>query len=210
VLEGSEQSSGDRVRFNARLINAETGAHLWADKVDAGRADLLAMADEVVTGLARSLEIETNAIEAARVARAAQGNLDAEDLALRCQAGFDSATTGSSEQAAAFDLCDRALQIDGRNVVALSILAIKYYLRASQIADREADIQRAADLLARALALEPDSYRAHAYKAQLLVYQKRQEEALVEAERSLALNPSFIPAYVPVCQANWALGDRKR
>ncbi|MFB9264434.1 adenylate/guanylate cyclase domain-containing protein [Bradyrhizobium erythrophlei] len=208
VLEGSEQSSGDRVRFNAQLISAETGAHLWADKFDAGRADLLTMADEVVMRLARSLEIETNAIEAARVARAVQGNLDAEDLALRCQAGFDTSTVGSAERAAAFDLCDRALQIDGRNVIALNILAAKYIfgLINGLSADREADIQRAAELVARALAIEPNNYRAHAYKAFLLSVQKRHEEALIEAERSLALNPSFIPAYSPLCGANWALG----
>jgi adenylate cyclase len=213
VLEGSEQRSGDQVRVNAQLIRAETGAHLWADEFDAARADLLTMEDEIVTRLARSLEIETNAIEAARVAQAPQGNLDAEDLAMRCQAGWDSSMAGSAEQAAAYDLCDRALQIDGRNVVALVILAVKYLQRSSLAGlttDRQADIQRATDLLARALALEPDNYRVHAYKAQLLYYQKRQEEALVEAERSLALNPSFIPAYFPLCSANWALARPKK
>ena len=40
VLEGSEQRSGNRVRVNAQLIDAETGAHLWADQFDADRADL--------------------------------------------------------------------------------------------------------------------------------------------------------------------------
>jgi adenylate cyclase len=206
VLEGSEQSSGDRVRVNAQLISAETGAQLWADEFDTGRADLLTTEDEIVTRLARSLEIEMNAIEAARVARVAPANLDAQDLAMRCHAGFNSSTQGSAELAAAFDLCDRALQIDGHNVVALNILAVKYIQQARQTADREADIQRAADLLARALALEPDSYWAHATKAELLILQKRPEEALVEAERSLALNPSFIPAYGSLCNGNLVLG----
>ena len=41
VLEGSEQHSGNQVRVNAQLIDAETGAHLWADQFDADRADLL-------------------------------------------------------------------------------------------------------------------------------------------------------------------------
>ncbi len=41
VLEGSVQPSGDQVRVNAQLIDADSGAHLWADQFDAPRADLL-------------------------------------------------------------------------------------------------------------------------------------------------------------------------
>ena len=52
VLEGSEQHSGNQVRVNAQLIDAETGAHLWADQFDADRADLLQMQDEIVTRIA--------------------------------------------------------------------------------------------------------------------------------------------------------------
>ena len=52
-LEGSEQHSGNQVRVNAQLIDAETGAHLWADQFDADRiTDLLQMQDEIVTRLA--------------------------------------------------------------------------------------------------------------------------------------------------------------
>ena len=87
VLEGSEQHSGNQVRVNAQLIDAETGAHLWADQFDADRADLLQMQDEIVTRLARAMEIQLVAVDAARVTRTRPGNLDAEDLARRCKAG---------------------------------------------------------------------------------------------------------------------------
>src|SRR5271154_784044 len=87
VLEGSEQHSGNQVRVNAQLIDAETGAHLWADQFDADRADLLQMQDEIVTRLARALEIQLSAVDAARVEQTRPGNLDAEDLARRCKAG---------------------------------------------------------------------------------------------------------------------------
>jgi adenylate cyclase len=212
VVEGSAQQSGDQVRVNAQLIGAETGAQIWTDQFDTSRADLLTMEDEIVTRLARSLEIETNAIEAARVARARPGNLDAEDLALRCQAGLAGSTAESAERAAAYALCERALQLDGDNVVALNNLAVRYFHRATTglSSDPRADIQRGADLVARALALEPDSYGAHYAKAQLLLAEKRQDEALVEAERSRALNPSFIPAYTAACIAYWELGHPEK
>jgi hypothetical protein len=86
VLEGSEEPSGDRVRVNVQLIDAETGAHLWADRFDANRTDLLAMQDEIVQRLSGPLELRMVDVDAARVART-PGNRDAQDLALQCFAG---------------------------------------------------------------------------------------------------------------------------
>jgi len=69
ALEGSAQKSGKRVRVSAQLIDTETGAHLWADQFDADQTDLLEMQDEIVTRLARTLQIQLSAVEASRVAR---------------------------------------------------------------------------------------------------------------------------------------------
>ena len=69
ILEGSQEQGGNRVRVNAQLIDAETGAHLWADKFDADRTDLLEMQDEIVTRLSRALQMRLTEVEAARVAR---------------------------------------------------------------------------------------------------------------------------------------------
>jgi len=119
VLEGSEQQSGDRVRVNAQLIEAETGAHLWAEQFDADRANLLQMQDEIVTRLARALEIQLSAVDAARIVQTRPGNLDAEDLARRCKAGDWNTVPLGKEWEAAYALCAQALQIDDRNVTAL-------------------------------------------------------------------------------------------
>jgi adenylate cyclase len=97
-------------------------------------------------------------------------------------------------------------------VVALNTLAWRYItgVGTGLSADPKADIQRGADLVARALALEPDSYWAHHVKSQLLLVQKRPDEALVEAKRSRALNPSFIDAYADECFAYWGLGQPEK
>jgi adenylate cyclase len=52
VLEGSAERSGQRVRVSAQLIDAATGAHLWADQFDAEQGEMLEMQDEIVTRLA--------------------------------------------------------------------------------------------------------------------------------------------------------------
>jgi tetratricopeptide (TPR) repeat protein len=208
VLEGSEQHTDARVRVSAQLIDVETGAHLWADRFDADRADLLQMQDDIVTRLARALQIELAAVEAARIPWMQQSNPNAEDLALRGEAIFLRYGPSRGELDEAFDLCERALDIDPKNVRALSILAERYATRLTgmQSTDREADVRCADEFASRALAADPNSYHAHHAKARSLVAQKRAEEALIEAERSLRLNPSFIPTYLDFCQANLALG----
>jgi adenylate cyclase len=212
VLEGSEQQSGDRVRVNAQLIEAETGAHLWADQFDADRANVLRMQDEIVTRLARALEIQLSAVDAARVEKTRPGNLDAEDLARRCKAAYYSAPPLGKEWEAAFAHCRQALQMDDRNVNALGLMAFWYIVPVieAQSADPQAAIRQADELASRAIAIDPNDYWAYFPKAWVLMAQNRHEEAIVAAERSLALNPSFIDAYEVLSIANNFLGRPDR
>jgi adenylate cyclase len=207
VLEGSEQHGGNRVRVNAQLIGAETGAHVWADQFDADRSDPLQMQDDIVMRVARALQTQLVTIEAARVARTHATNPDAEDLAMRCEAaliGFPTLVLAEP----GFALCERALQIDKDNVRALANLAHKFAwgLVSMRSVDLEADVRRADELASRALQLDPNYYLAHNAKALVLLAQKRHQEALAEAERTLVLNPSYIAAYVGLCSAYFRMG----
>jgi adenylate cyclase len=213
VLQGSEQRGGNQVRVHAQLIDAETGAHLWADQFDADRADLLQMQDEIVTRLARAMEIKLTAIDAARVQQTRPGNLDAEELAMRCEVGVDNFfVQGSKEFTAALDFCDRALQIDNSNVFALTGMTFKYIVPVilAQSRDPQGDIRQADEFVSKALAIDSNSYWAHFAKAYVLMAQNRTQEAVVEGDRSLSLNPSFINAYFALCAANNFLGRPDR
>ena len=81
VLEGSVQRDGTRVRVNAQLIDAETGAHLWAERFDEEIADLFKLQDQVVARLANTLGREFEKVEAEKGARSK--NPDAVDLVMR-------------------------------------------------------------------------------------------------------------------------------
>ena len=201
AVEGSAQSSGNKVRVTAQFIDAETGAHLWADQFDADRSNLLEMQDEIVVRLSRALLFQYVAVDIARVDRTRPGNLDAQDLAMRCVADFAAGPTGL---ATAFSLCDRALQIDPRNGLALGISAfmIIFPVIIAQSDDPIAATRRADELVSRALAIDPNDDFAHITKAWVLMAQNRHEEAIVEAERSLALNPSNVDAYAAIGVAN--------
>jgi TolB-like protein len=81
VLEGSVQRDQNRVRVNAQLIDAETGAHLWADRFEEDVADLFKLQDQVVARLANTLGYELVKAEAEKAARSK--NPDAIDLTMR-------------------------------------------------------------------------------------------------------------------------------
>jgi adenylate cyclase len=58
VLQGSVRRTGDQVRVNVQLIDAESGAHLWADRFDTDRANLAAAQDDITGRLARTFNLE--------------------------------------------------------------------------------------------------------------------------------------------------------
>ena len=66
MLEGSVQRDQNRVRVNAQLIDAESGAHLWADRFEEDVADLFKLQDHVVARLANALGYELVKAEARR------------------------------------------------------------------------------------------------------------------------------------------------
>jgi adenylate cyclase len=192
VLEGSVQPSGDRMRVDAQLIDADSGAHLWAEQFDTPRADLLQTQDAIVTRLANTLDFQLLYAEGARLKRTPAANPDAEDLALQCSAGSYKAGGIGKEADAAYALCDQALAIDPNNVRALTELGVKFWLPAvlGLSSDPKGDLERADELESKALALKPDEVLAHSRKGWVLQAQGRNDEAVAEFERALALNPS--------------------
>ena len=208
ALEGSVQPAGNQVRVNAQLIDTDSGAHLWAEEFDHERGDLLQMQDDIVTRLARALQIQFTDIEAARLKRAHPANPDAQELAMRCQASYFDFGQYGKQAEAGFHLCEQALEIDPNNVLALATLTTAFVARVltAQSPDRDADIKRADELASRALAIDPNSPDANSSKAGVLVVQRRFAEARAEGERAIALNPSQMDAYRRFCVVDLLTG----
>jgi adenylate cyclase len=192
VLEGSVQPGGDRVRVNAQFIDAESGAHLWAEQFDTARAELLQMQDEIVTHLAHAMEYQFPQVEAARLKRSPPANPNAEDLALRCNAGVQKGGYIGKEADAGFSLCEQALALDPNNVHALTMLSIKYYL--PFLYGLKGDLDKADELLSHAIAVDPDSAVAHHLKSWIFYIQKRFDEVAAENVRAIALDPAMTDA----------------
>ena len=148
VLEGSVQPSGDRMRVNAQLIDAGSGAHLWVQQFDTPRADLLQTQDAIVAHLTNTLDLQLQQAYVASVKRTPAANRDAEDLALQCSHGQWKAGSIGKEADAAFALCEQALALDPNNVRALMALGVKFWLPAAigLSSDPKGDLERADQL----------------------------------------------------------------
>ena len=211
VLEGSEQHSRDKVRVSARLIDVASGAHLWADQFVAPRSDLFEAQDDIVRPIARTLQLQLIAADLARASRTRPNSPDGQDLALRCKAAAYN-WQGMATVGDVVATCQRSLQADERDAFAPSILAIIIALSVvtSQSVDRVSDLEKAEALTSRAFALDPGSDFAHIAKSWVLMGRNRHEQAISEAERALALNPSFIETYYIRCAAYNFIGQPDR
>jgi adenylate cyclase len=189
VLEGSVRLSGNQVRVNAQLIDAETDAHLWAERFDRDMGDLFALQNEITSRLANALGVELIAREAARPT----DYPDALDYILRGRAVFLKPRTRDTYREA-IDLFGHALALDPQSVEAQSRLAGSLAFRVLDLMtdSAAADLARAEGLVGQALAASPHYALAHFVKGYVLRAQNRWEEAVPEYETALALNRNLV------------------
>jgi len=110
VLEGSVRKAGDSVRVTAQMIDAATGAHVWAERFDRSSDDIFALQDEIALSAVGAIAPSVRKAEIERVKRKRPESLDAYDLVLRAQPDVDS---GMPEQVTrALGLLDRAIAIE--------------------------------------------------------------------------------------------------
>jgi len=192
VLEGEVQRSGSRVRVTAQLIDAETDAHLWAERFDGDAGDLFALQEEITNRIAVALDLELVDAAAARPSE----RPDARDYILRGRA-LRLKPPSRENRTNAIALFEKALALDQQSVAAQSWLAIELTARALDFmtGTAAADIVRAEGLAERALAASPRSSVAHFAKGQVLRAQDRFDEAIPEYETVIALNRNWAHAY---------------
>jgi TolB-like protein/cytochrome c-type biogenesis protein CcmH/NrfG len=191
VLEGSVRRSGDQVRVNAQLVDAETGAHLWAERFDREATDLLAVQNEITNRIAATLHLALIGAEAARPIERS----DATDYILRGRAAFYRSPTRDN-YAEAVVWFERALSVDPTSAEAKSLLASILAERAlARMTDTSADdFARAETLVRQVLAVSPRSPIAHYAYGQVLRASRRNEQCIGEYQETLAFNPGWADA----------------
>jgi TolB-like protein len=191
ILEGSVQRSRNQLRINAQLVDAESDAHLWAERFNGDTSDLFALQDEITSRIAVTLDLELVRAEAARTTE----HPDALDYILRGRAASNKPPS-RDKYAESISLYERALALDPRSVEAQSLLAGALTGRVlNNMTDTAAaDIARAEGLAGQALAASPLIPLAHFAKGQVLRALRRYEEAIPEYETALASNRNWVSA----------------
>ena len=204
ILEGSIRRSGNQVRVNAQLIDAETDAHLWAERFDSDASDLFALQDEVTNRIAITLNLELIGAEAARPT----DHPEALDYILRGRAtGFK--PNSREVYAEAIGLYERALTLDPESVEAQTQLANVLVARVIDLMTdtAPADLVRANELVSRALAAYPRHAKAHLVKGRVLRAQNRWDEAVLEFETALTLDRNQVWALHFLAQCKLLTGS---
>jgi adenylate cyclase len=204
LLEGSVQRSGNQVRVNAQLIDAETDAHLWAERFDGDRGDLFTLQNEITSRIAGSLNLELTAREAARPT----AHPDALDYILKGRAAY-SKPASRDTYAEAISFYERALDLDPQCAEARSLLARTLAARAmdGMTDTAAADLAHAEGLARSALAASWRSPLAHFAKGHVLRAQGRLEEAIPEYETAITLNRNWVFAYVALGACKLLTGE---
>jgi TolB-like protein/class 3 adenylate cyclase/tetratricopeptide (TPR) repeat protein len=99
VLEGSVRKAGSRLRITAQLIDADSGAHTWADRFEGSLEDVFALQDEVTEKVVVAIAPRVERAEMARAKRRHSSNTDAYDCYLRGLACLSPLTPDNIEQA---------------------------------------------------------------------------------------------------------------
>jgi TolB-like protein/class 3 adenylate cyclase len=196
VVEGSVQSAGNRVRISAQLIDAESGAHLWAERFDKPYADLLDTQDEVSARLARAIHVELVAGESRRATREHGDRLDSLDHALNGWAAWNQPLSLEAARKAR-GFFEAALRLDEHNVSALLGLANAHMWEVNMYVsnDREAQIRAAEAAAAKALAMNPNAADVHVTYGTVLFAMRAPEHALREFELAVSLDSNLALAH---------------
>jgi len=194
VLEGSVRKDGRRVRISAVLIDATTGAHLWADRFDGSLEEIFDLQDQVAVSIAGIIEPTLQAAEIRYSFERPMTDLTAYDLYLRARSVASSYERDGIAEA--LELLGQAIARDPRYGLALATAAtyrvdLENY---DWIDDREGEENRrtAIDLARQALRTGADDPGVLGRAAVVLgCFGEDIDAALALIDRALALNPSF-------------------
>jgi TolB-like protein len=195
VLEGSVLLDPDRVRVNVQLIDAEMDKHLWAERFDKGRSQLLQVQDEIVARLSRS--VGTQLVYSEAVRDPSKRGADALDLVMRARAVMNSVKR-PEHPAAAIELFQQAL-LRNRDcvdaMVGIALARIYQVINLYRLDGRDALLDEAEALIFRSCELAPNHHAVLKARGLLLRARGKFAAAILATEAMIERNPAEPSAY---------------
>ena len=193
VLEGSVRKAAGRVRITGQLIDAATGAHIWAERYDRAIDDIFAVQDEITISTVAAIEPSLRQAEIERAKRKRPESLDAYDLVLRATPFSDTGMPDGASQAMPF--LERALALEPNYALAHGQIALCHEILYVRAGRREENRLAAIRHGHAAISLGPDDATALTYGGIAI--------GLVEHDRALA-REAFEEALALCPSASWA------
>ena len=192
VLEGSVRKAANRIRITGQLIDATTGAHLWADRFDGDLVNIFELQDQVTASVVGAIAPKLEQAEIERAKRKPTENLDAYDFYLRGMAAFHQFNKAANEEA--LSLFFRAIALDPNFAPAYGMAARCYLQRIGfgWVVDREREAAETEKLARRAADLGKDdavALSAAGFALVIVVGELEYGDTLID--RALALNPNL-------------------
>ncbi len=201
VLEGSVRKAGGRVRITAQLIDS-SGGHIWAERYDRDLNDIFALQDEISQAICSALKLKLLPEEKKAIEKRGTNNLEAYNLYLMARQYNVTGTIGNLHRSEAIiRLCRHAVAIDPNYALAWALIATAQVRLRHERAEGEGGLEAAE----RALAIDNNLAEAHAAKADYLKDNARYDEARVEVETALRLDPESYEVNYSAARFSYAI-----
>jgi adenylate cyclase len=233
VLEGSVRKAGTQVRITAQLVDAVTGANLWAEQYNRSVRDIFTLQDEIVRRIVTTLNLELSALRRAPLTgtdlsqsgiawSASEGrtdNLEAYDNYLRgvkYSASFIEDQRGVKYSASlvkesylkAQQMFEKAIELDPK--YAAAYVSLGYIYRFEWVWQWNSDpniLDKAFHLAQQAIALDDSLASAHGLLGVIYILKRQFDKGISEADRAVSLDPNSADAYNTLA---WALDNAGR
>ena len=196
VLEGSVRKASGKVRITGQLVDAVTGANIWADRFERDMADVFALQDEVTVAVVSAIQPKLFQTEIAMATRRRPENLTAYDLFLRAMQQFYLSTREGLAEA--IRLAHRALELDPQFGLVTALAGVCHMQRVlfGYAVDPQFDRKEAVRLMRLALSIDDSDPDTLAFAAIISAFMVGDCEREIEmANRAVALNPNSFLAW---------------
>jgi TolB-like protein len=208
LVEGSVRRSSSRVRITGQLIDASTGANLWADRFEGQLEDIFDLQDQITVSVVGAIAPKLEQAEIERSRRKPTDNLDAYDYFLRGMSAVHQWTKEANIEA--IQMFAKATELDPNFASAYGMLSRCYSQRKAGgwVTDRARDIVETERVARRAAALGSDDAVALCTAGIGLAFVVGEtDEGIALIDRSLMLNPNLAMAWLFSGWVNVWLGE---
>jgi TolB-like protein/tetratricopeptide (TPR) repeat protein len=196
VLEGSVRKAAQRLRITGQLIDATTGAHLWAERFEGTLDDVFDLQDQVTESVVGAIAPQLERAEIDRAKRKPTESLDAYDYYLRGMANVHKGTKEAINEGRALFL--KAIELDPDFASAYAMAAWCHFWRKVNgwMVDRSQEVAEGVRLARRAVEIGKDDAVALARSGHALGHLAGDlDGGIALIDRALVLNPNLAAAW---------------